>query len=352
MQVWAIYLRHKSSVSGWLASDTIFGAICWTIRLLEGEQTLHHWLERCQSDPPEWFVSSSFPFIDIDSRLHFLPKPLVLNPDAETVAKVAGVERKKLLEVMKRAKAIGKATYISETLLAKALVGKLSAQSLLEKVLEGEIEIKGGCILTSSELSLLPSNLWSTTDIQHTAVDRVLTSAAEGLLYFDTEHFFSRRVGLFFLLRCPDDFPVEPIVRFWKHDGLGGNRSVGKGHFDVTAQRADDWLNNLQPANGNAVTLISLCIPKLGEFDPSKSVYRIAVKRPKFESAFGQPSRVYKGTLRFVAEGSSLTPKQLKDAYGHLVKIGEQRDFEGISYPVYHNGIGFAMRMVMPSEVE
>lgn len=256
MPTLAIRLRPKSSVGAWLSSDTLFGSICWAIRLTEDEQVLRQWLDRCQSDPSKWVLSSAFPFFDTDKSLHFLPKPLTLNLDVEMVALVAGNDRKKLLVTMGQAKAKSKCAYISETLFASAAKGELKERDLLEKVLSGEIEIRGGFILTKSEANLLPKRLWSTTDIQHTVIDRVLTSGAEGLLYFDTEHFFGNRVGLFFLLRCPEDFPIDSVVRFGEHDGLGGNRSVGKGHFELRKQPADDWLAQLQPGEGNAVVLL------------------------------------------------------------------------------------------------
>ncbi|MFN3421059.1 MAG: type III-A CRISPR-associated RAMP protein Csm4, partial [Armatimonadota bacterium] len=347
MPTFAIYLRPKSSLGALLSSDTIFGAICWAIRFAEGEQVLGQWLNRCQSDNPEWVLSSAFPFVDSDKPLHFLPKPLTLNPDAETVATVAGDDRKRLLMAMGKARAIRKCAYISETLFATTVKGELKAKVLLEKVLSGEVEIKGGCILNKLEAELLPKRFLKTADIQHTAIDRLLASAAEGLLYFDTEHFFGKRIGLFFLLRCPDDFPIDSVLRFWEHDGLGGNRSVGKGHFEIEKQPADDWLAQLQPTDGNTVVLLSHCIPKGGEFDLDNSVYRLINKRPKFESEFEQPHRVYKGIIRFIAEGSVLVPKQGKRVFGQLVKVGEQTDFDGVSHPVYQNGLGFVLKAVI-----
>lgn len=197
----------KSSVGAWLSSDTLFGSICWAIRLTEDEQVLRQWLDRCQSDPYKRVLSSAFPFFGTDKPLHFLTKPLTLNLDVEMVV-VAGNDRKKLLVTMRQAKAISKCAYVSETLFASSAKGELKESDLLEKVLDGEIEIIGGFILANSETNLLPKRLWSTTDIQHAVIDRVLTSAAEGLLYFDTEHFSETASGCFSFCVVPKTFQL------------------------------------------------------------------------------------------------------------------------------------------------
>jgi len=47
-----------------------------------------------------------------------------------------------------------------------------------------------------------------------------------------------------------------------------------------------------------------------------------------------------------------LCPKQFKDAYGQLVNVGDSQDWDGKLHPVFHNGIGFPLQVVMPNEVE
>jgi CRISPR type III-A-associated RAMP protein Csm4 len=293
---------------------------------------------------------------------------------------------------MELAKELSKANFLSETLFSQAAKGELTAKKLLEQVMSKQVEKHSGCLMTNEEAEKIASTieqaleklrkgeakkkeakkedakeestekedkgerkrrlrLWATMDTQHTAVDRVLTSAAEGLLYFDTEHFFAPSVGLYFLLRCPDDFPIEAVLRFLNHSGVGGNRTIGKGHFEWSAERAEQWLEQLEAKNGDAVILLSRCMPKPNEFDWQKSVYRTTSRRPKFESAYGQPMRVHKGIVRQLVEGSVLCPNQFKDAYGQLVKVGDSQDWDGTPHPVFHNGIGFPLRMVMPDEV-
>jgi hypothetical protein len=46
-----------------------------------------------------------------------------------------------------------------------------------------------------------------------------------------------------------------------------------------------------------------------------------------------------------------LCPNQFKDAYGQLVKVGDSQDWDGTPHPVFHNGISFPLRVVMPDEV-
>lgn len=379
MAVWIVSLRPKSSVAAWLSSDTLFGALFWALKQLEGELGVQSWLRRCQNDSPQIAISSAFPFVETDEPIRFLPKPLTLNPTADVVACWKS-DRKKFLDALKAAKDVSKANFLSETLFALAARGELRAKELLEQVMNKQVERHSGCLMLREEAERIASaiekghrkreraepkrdereererkrrlRLWATTDTQHTAVDRVLTSAAEGLLYFDTEHFFAPKVGLYFLLRCPDDFPVRAILQFLSHSGVGGNRTVGKGHFEWDAKPAGQWLAQVEAQNPNAVVLLSRCTPKPNEFEWQKSVYRVTSRRPKFESAYGQPMRVYKGIIRQLVEGSVLCPKQFKDAYGQLVNVGDAKDWDGKQHPVFHNGIGFPLQVVMPNEVE
>lgn len=350
MRQWVIYLRPKSSVTTWLSSDTLFGALFWALRQIEGDNAVARWLKQCCADEPPLVLSSAFPFVEGNPPLHFFPKPLTLTITAAICAEFAGGDRGKLLKGVKLAKKANKATYLSEQLFAEALQGKLTADELLKRVAEEGCTLWGRCLCLVEEQEELSEHLWVEADIQHTAVDRLLTSAAERLLFFDTELFFGKRVGLFFFLRCPDEFPLEAILRYWRYSGIGGNRSTGKGWFDPFAWKdAQEWLKRLTPSGGNAILLLSRCLPKGGEFDSNQSRYRLVTARPKFEFAFRQPSRVYKGILRFVAEGSVLVPKEFKDAYGQLLCVGQQQDESGNTHPVYHNGFGFPLRMVMPN---
>jgi len=130
MAVWIVSLRPKSSVAAWLSSDTLFGALFWALKqlegeLLEGEWRVQSWLQRCQNDSPQIAISSAFPFVETDEPIRFLPKPLTLNPTADVVACWKS-DRKKFLDALKAAKDVSKANFLSETLFALAARGELS----------------------------------------------------------------------------------------------------------------------------------------------------------------------------------------------------------------------------------
>lgn len=131
----------------------------------------------------------------------------------------------------------------------------------------------------------------------------------------------------------------------------GVTERSGRGIFDWHAAPAEPWLANLEAKDGNTIVLLSRCIPKPNEFDWQKSLYRLTSKRPKFESAYEQPMRVYKSIIHQLLEGSVLCPKQVKLAYGQWLKVGDAQGWDGKSHPIFHNGIGFPWRVVTPNEM-
>jgi CRISPR type III-A-associated RAMP protein Csm4 len=158
MAVWLVSLRPRSSLAGWLSSDTLFGALFWALRQLEGASKVQSWLQRCQDEPPQIAISSAFPFVDADKPIRFLPKPLTLNPTAQIVAKWQS-DRKEFLNAMELAKELSKANFLSETLFSQAAKGELTAEKLLEQVMSKQVEKHSGCLMTSEEAEKIASTI-------------------------------------------------------------------------------------------------------------------------------------------------------------------------------------------------
>ncbi len=315
-----VYLHPLSPISTWPRSDTIFGAVCWALRALYGTDGLMGWLDRFSSDDPPFIPSSAFPFTRSDGKtIRFLPKPLSLLPQGD-----GGMEEKDAIKILKRA------SFISEGML-REMPETNELPSLLTK---GDIVISGECMMWRRERA--KGEIYSRRIVRHTSVDRVMLSGAEGLLFYEEQISFSSGSGLYFMAKVSQDFPLEPAMRYLEHTGIGGNRSVGKGHYRIEISEIES--PEQESMGEGRVMLLSRCIPHPDEFDweDEGSAYRVITLRPKLESKFtraGQP--LYKGIIRALAEGSVLKPIHPKPFYGRLVPAVDR---------ILHNGLSLAMR--------
>jgi len=313
-----VYLHPLSSISTWPGSDTIFGAVCWALRTIYGTDELMRWLDRLSSDDPPFIPSSAFPFARSNGKtIRFLPKPLSLLPRN-------GGEMRDAIKTLKRT------NFISE-----GMVSRMPEINELPSLLtKGDIVISGDCMMWREERP--EGEIYTRKIVQHTSVDRMALSGAEGLLFYEEQISFSSGSGLYFLARVSRGFPLEPAMRYLEHTGIGGNRSVGKGHYRI--EISDIKPPEQESAGKGKVMLLSRCIPRPDEFDweDETSGYKIITLRPKMESKFtrtGQP--LYKGIIRTLAEGSVMKPTLPKPFYGRLVPTVER---------ILHNGLSLAMR--------
>ncbi len=92
MNTYAVYFRPRGALASWpLASDTLFGAVCWGMRMLglmDGEH-LTAWLEAHHDNPPFAF-SHAFPaHKNGKTTLRLYPRPATFQPaiaDFDTLA--------------------------------------------------------------------------------------------------------------------------------------------------------------------------------------------------------------------------------------------------------------------------
>lgn len=321
--MYAVYLHPLGPISTWPHSDTIFGAICWAVRALYGTEELERWLEGFSYEPP-FVCSSAFPFLKEDGGpIHLLPKPLSLV-----------LHEPRSLDEMEAARELKRVRFISERIFRKVATGDLNTRVLISHLWDGEIVRTGECLIEREFGDRTP---FAGRIVQHTSVDRLELSGARGLLYYEEQISFSSSSGLYFLIEIGEEFPLKPVLRYLSHTGIGGNRSVGKGHYRMR-------LTEIEPADllggerGGKIMLLSRCIPAPGEFHLDEgSAYRIVTQRPKLESKIstaGQP--LYKGGIRSLSEGSVLRPAEMKPFYGRLVS------FDG---RIWHNGLALAAWM-------
>jgi CRISPR type III-A-associated RAMP protein Csm4 len=265
-------------------------------------------------------------------------------------------QKRARVEISGKAKKIDEAEYLSERLFSQVVWAQLDSASIWRSLVDtgsgdDDIESISNCLLTKAERDLVsplkkPDQFWTWNDVQRNTIDRVAGGTASGLLFFSHDLVFDRRyAGAWFALRSEEEVLKElliPALRYLQDTGIGGDRSAGKGQFEIIV--TEEPVELPEAEDGNCVMLLSRCIPAAGEFDFNGRplAYRLATIRPKHESRLsGGGHREYKGLLRLFEPGSILPAEQSKAIYGMLARVLDSAEVEGRQ--VWHNGKAIAV---------
>lgn len=359
MRTYAVYLRPKGSFHSQIYSDTLFGAVCWAIhelRLGDLDQMLPSF-----NDAPLFIFTSAFPYLQVgQSKVRFFPKPLLpelsseqVNQEAERVAKEKHVGFKSAkMKVVERAKVWKEARYVSENLFWEIMLGQANTETLHRRLVEvglkeEDVEKIGQVLMTTGERRLIEpdrrlSSFSLDADIQRNQTDRVAGATVEGLLFLDTQTFLHREIaGLWFLVRTRDLDFLRPAFRYLADTGIGGRRSVGKGHFDIEIDEREHELPDAEN-EANSFVVLSRYLPKAGEcdFEGSPLSYVLMNLRSKHEFRHVAPEQpIYKEMVRVLAEGSILPFKERRGFYGRIEEVakleGRRVWQNGLALPVF-----------------
>ncbi len=356
MQTYAVTLRPKGSCLGPLSSQRIFGAVCWALDALRLPGVEVSELLAQFSQAPRFVFSSAFPFVEGPRGcIRFFPKPALAPATMEQIHNLAAESsgrdkikqfKKEVKTISAEAKSIKKAVYVSAGLFAKICAGQLSDLALTQ-VLGVKVEKVGDALWLKQERQQIwdrtdkPDSLWKKMDVQRNAIDRVAGTTAGGLLFHESQTFYHpRRAGLWFIVRAEAEaWPwLEAAFRYLADTGLGGKRTVGKGHFDFECQAA----NELIPTIDSADSFISLSqyLPRFeqNQIEAEPRSYTLLIIRKKAENKFPgrEQMRDYTDGLHLFAEGSifALSGKKQQPVYGCLAPLGQVN-----GHPVYYNGL-------------
>jgi CRISPR-associated protein Csm4 len=343
-------------------SDSLFGALSCAWSTLHGDDELTALLGGFLKGEPPFLISSAFPFI---SNMLLFPKPL--NALAEVVAgKGPGPAEEKKIK---------RAEFVSKDVFEWILRGKRPEGSACEFIYNGN---KITAIASSSEVARMgkmPSNsvFWRREEAAHVVLDRDNQSSS---IFRVGDVSFSEGTGLYFLADFRDRSIIskfDAAMRLLGEEGIGGERSSGKGSFRFkreTAQiGAEDGSNSINDSNGsngsndrdrsnisnsgsddnNAASsgggsqvLLSLYHPEKTEVELgllNRSRYQLITRRGWISSQGSRTLR--KKTVRMISEGS-IIPKIGSLPRGALVDVTPQ---EMKAHRVYANGL--AMGAIM-----
>ncbi|MCU7517953.1 MAG: type III-A CRISPR-associated RAMP protein Csm4 [Ignavibacteria bacterium] len=286
-------------------SDTLFSAICCTAAMLYGNEFTTELLKE-----GNFILSSAFPFFR-ESLL--LPRPLNFLPEISQ-------ERYSLRKAFKKTRFI--------------------PLRMVEDILNGNLEITG---INENDLTnqcLLPCSpgtcsrkFYVRSEIPRVTIDRIDNSPS---IYHFTELRFDSEAGLYFFAEVKKALQEKFLasLRLLGDEGIGGDRTAGKGLFSIETETI---LLNL-PQKPEAFLLISTYLPaseELKDFLPERSFYEI-----KARGGWISNSSYKRRTFRMFTEGSVLSfrnknyPKgQVLNAYCNLEE----------AYQVFRNAQAFVL---------
>lgn len=296
MQTKIVYLEPRGSYKSAMRSDTIWSALCWSIRMIHGNEALEKLIHAYESPTGYeslFYVSSAMPYTwQYGERIPFLPKPFLrVAVNDKNIEEYSSFKK-----LMRRRKQEDKQEWLTKASFEYHYGGGNAKPNLPPAV---------------PQLVNMP--------ITHNTIDRLkggtLKIKDKGQLFHTQERFVvskekGEKAGIYFLIKGKMDL-LEGPLRFLEHYGIGGDRSTGKGSFDIIV---DDF--NLQEAeDSNYLMTLSLYAPKTEELTHfeahSDQVYVKTLSRQGWKTL--QAKGAQKDPVLYFQEGSVYPPVNGED---------------------------------------
>lgn len=348
MRTYRITLRPQSAITSIPSSDTLFGAICWSIRLLYGDKKLKEILSRFSSNDPPFILSSSFPISS--SGIMFFPKPKLKKLSPDTLISIASEEYKgnsgkeALFKVISAYKEFSKISYLSEGLIKAVLDGSATEETLFRGFINDKTILKKhGFLLKKEEANLIEESFIKSEIRVRTRIDRLSGSTSgEGEMFHNEIKFIGSDFSLFFLLKTDEISLLEPLVnrnKFLSDHGIGGDRNIGFNHFKLSLEE----LNLNLGGEGKIFVTLSKYIPVVEEIDANKDFlsYDVIPYISRVDNTYDFRGKFVKDRVFYMKEGSVFKAKEKKEFYGRIAKvcvIGEEEIYQnGFAFPLFFN---------------
>jgi len=334
-----IMVPRSPNLTGYPRSDTLFGAICWGIRLTNGSDALEGLLDRFKRRDPPFLISSSFPCQVKEGQVRYLlPMPL-FSPPSLTVA-----------ALHQRWKAFKRIKWVDLELFMRMLNGNVGPEHMLkqmrlEKNGSGEQQwmfekyaFDGGCL---SLERIHPSRM---QEMVGNSVNR-LTNRTDENFFFYSAHQYEEGSASFFLISYEDDCQhlIDPALALLEDRGIGGKVSTGKGAVRMLRQKIHEPLGS----DGDTFLNLSTYIPLNEEIQYFREAqqtpsYALIARRGLVESAFAMQEAPWKKRVLCFGEGSLFPVIKGREHYGHNPIVHSDR------FPVQQYGFAFPVKGVMP----
>ncbi len=320
MKTYKVSFRCVSRLNKIPDAQTIFGAICNSLKLYSGEKALKDYLKSFD-ETPLMIHSSMFPI----GVYPAMKTPLITN---ELISKyILNLDGKKQVEKFSELKKYKNLKYISEKVFSTYISnGKIELlktdliNSTNNFILEDDILKMRNETITLNYKDVL------STRIRHFSN----TDENDSELYYDHDIFFENgQVFVIYVKSNEDKDFLENIFDKFDHLPLGNRSSSGKNMFKfIKIERIDFSTNTIKKL------LLSKCTPNEDDFIFEESEYGVESQNYVSAKSYGNK---YLGVMTKLIEGSYMKVREDKDYYGRLIPmIVDDRI-------IYHYGIGFVL---------
>ena len=288
MVLYRVEIRPVMSFASPLQGDTLFGAFCWSYRYSYGEEPLTELLEELKSGKQQITFSNAFPG-------GTLPLPLGIRDMSADFEKIeTKEERKKAYQEHKKLKS-----------------AKFVTRQWFQKIQEGDYYgfTAGLCDEGITEQTVV-----------HNMVSRqegiVKNIEGSGSLYGEDEFFVEKdyTYDVYVLSTLPED-QLRTVIGMMFQLGIGKDKSIGKGAFEVVDWQEEKELLNCKKSNG--FVALSNFIP--AQDDPTDGRYKTLVKYGKMDREYAISETPFKKPLIFIQAGGIFKDEKVKMHYGRYV---------------------------------
>ena len=367
MLTYRIILTPVSSIDEFPASDRLFGALCWGIRAIYGEERLCSILDRFDSGDPSFVLSSSFPVLETSGeKVYFYPVPNMPGPGMSNLKEIAGrynsdglAFKTALTQTVADWKRFKKARFVTQSVLEKILIngtlvntfesyhiGKTQSNNNAWSTLQlgGTVKLVfGDLIVDENEYMRVfgdskPARLQTTVITQKNSIDRLLNSTGSaGELHYSRDIYFRSdphvpKLALHFLIKTPDINFLRPVFSWLADTGIGGNRSSGSNHFSLSEPEQVDTPGT----DGNFFLTLSRYMPNESE---EPLLYNLLPQRHRLESSHFRNRDVWKKKVIYFREGSCFKCNERKEYYGRIEEVKRVDDHRirqnGLAFPIF-----------------
>ncbi len=294
-------------------SDTLFSAVVSAARKFYGDDVALKFLE-----PNALVISSAFPYYKDEL---FFPKPLHFYPE--------NLKEYEMIKVFKKAK------FISIDHLLNILSGKHinDAYYSNDYILDGCWRTVKNITSINKKEGEVEDKIFKLQEIPHIVMDRISNQTQ---IFYKSEVYFNKNAGLYFIAEIQNDLlqKFETVLRFLGDEGLGADRTTGKGLFEVEKIPELTLADNVE---SDYYYLLSLYSPTREEFeqiDPRRSFYDFIVR-----GGWVSNNTLNRKNLRMFVEGSVIYTKNKQKPTGCIHKVLEKDKYpDDLQYDIYRSG--------------